>query len=37
MRSHPLGWSLAFELATHSGQVDERESRALATRLGVIA
>lgn len=37
MRSHPLARSLASDLVTHGGRLNERESRALATRLGVTA
>jgi transcriptional regulator with XRE-family HTH domain len=37
MRSHPLARSLASELVTHGGRLNERESRALASRLGVTA
>jgi len=37
MRCHPLSRNLAAELVTHGGKIVERESRALATRLGVTA
>ncbi|MGY4098023.1 helix-turn-helix domain-containing protein [Nocardia sp. R16R-3T] len=37
MRCHPLSRSLAAELVTHGGKIVERESRALAGRLGVTA
>lgn len=37
MRVHPLARSLASGLVTHGGRLNERESRALATRLGVTA
>lgn len=37
MQSHPLARSLASELVTHGGRLNERESRALATGLGVVA
>ncbi|MET8796139.1 hypothetical protein ABZV91_06735 [Nocardia sp. NPDC004568] len=37
MRCHPLARSLAAELVTHGGRLNERESRALAARLGVTA
>ncbi|MEV6656430.1 helix-turn-helix domain-containing protein [Nocardia fluminea] len=37
MRSHPLARSLVGELVTHGGRITERESRALAGRLGVTA
>ncbi|MGW5384904.1 helix-turn-helix domain-containing protein [Nocardia sp. NPDC003963] len=35
MRCHPLARSLAADLVTHGGRLNERESRALAARLGV--
>ncbi|WP_342802362.1 helix-turn-helix transcriptional regulator [Nocardia sp. No.11] len=35
MRCHPLARNLAAELVTHGGRLVERDSRALATRLGV--
>jgi hypothetical protein len=35
MQCHPLSRGLASELVTHGGKLVERESRALATRLGV--
>lgn len=35
MRCHPLARSLAAELVTHGGRMTERDSRALAGRLGV--
>lgn len=35
MRCHPLARSLAAELVTQGGRLNERESRALASRLGV--
>ncbi|MEV0543792.1 helix-turn-helix domain-containing protein [Nocardia salmonicida] len=37
MRAHPLARSLAAELVSHGGRITERESRALAGRLGVTA
>ncbi|GAA5056626.1 helix-turn-helix transcriptional regulator [Nocardia callitridis] len=37
MRCHPLARSLAAELVPHGGRLNERESRALAGRLGVTA
>ncbi|NUS94546.1 MAG: helix-turn-helix transcriptional regulator [Nocardia sp.] len=37
MKCHPLARSLAAELVTHGGRLNERESRALAARLGVTA
>ena len=35
MRCHPLSRNLASELVIHGGRIVERESRSLATRLGV--
>lgn len=37
MRCHPLARSLAADLVTHGGRLNERESRALAAGLGVTA
>ncbi|WP_327147800.1 helix-turn-helix transcriptional regulator [Nocardia sp. NBC_01329] len=37
MRCHPLARALAADLVTHGGRLNERESRALAARLGVTA
>lgn len=37
MRCHPLARTLVAELVTQGGRLNERESRALATRLGVTA
>ncbi|MEU4810032.1 helix-turn-helix domain-containing protein [Nocardia fluminea] len=37
MRAHPLARSLAAELVSHGGRITDRESRALAGRLGVTA
>ncbi|WP_328658927.1 helix-turn-helix domain-containing protein [Nocardia salmonicida] len=37
MRSHPLARSLVADLVSHGGRITERESRALAGRLGVTA
>ncbi|MFC6011126.1 helix-turn-helix domain-containing protein [Nocardia lasii] len=37
MRCHPLARSLVGELVSHGGRITERESRALAGRLGVTA
>ncbi|MEU4414454.1 helix-turn-helix transcriptional regulator [Nocardia salmonicida] len=37
MRCHPLARSLVAELVAHGGRLNERESRALAGRLGVTA
>lgn len=37
MRCHPLARSLVAELVTNGGRLNERESRALAGRLGVTA
>jgi len=37
MRSHPPARSLASDLVTHGGRLNDRESQALATRLGVTA